>query len=333
MTEKVCPVFSMNGLLGRLHFVRKIAIGGMGSIYLAQLPEGDSLFAVKVVPKKEMAADEISYFLRGECHLLPQLGNHKHLVHYRDHGKMNGNYCLVMDYIEGRSLVKILQDVRDGKIADLTRSQKIAIITQLLSALEHIHGLGIVHRDIKPANIHVSIKENDILHTSLLDFGIATYPGQNRTLAMPLSARRVAGSPMYMAPEQIHPQSLGPLDAVGPAADLYAVGILLYELFVHKPPFTGTLKDIFSAHLGRNPPLVHEKLPMDLRQVLLQALQKSPERRFANACSFRQCIEQLQSAKDPGSPWGKIFHVLAQWHSKMTGHSFNSSSATGHFPL
>ncbi len=167
------------------------------------------------------------------------------------------------------------------------------IIRQLLGALAAIHSRDIVHRDIKTANIILQPQTDGPPLVKLTDFGIAR-PEDDATLTQLTSLdTRGPGTPAYMAPERIDPQTFGPLCA---ATDLYAAGIILYELLVGHPPFRGSMTEIFTGHLMQAPDLslLPAGLPPGVEAVLARALAKRSDARYPNATAFLAAVEAVE---------------------------------------
>jgi serine/threonine-protein kinase len=184
-----------------------------------------------------------------------------------------GRY-LVMDYCEGGTLRDLIES--EGKV---TLVHSLKIITEVLLALEHAHSRDLIHCDLKPENILLSIKRGGWL-TRISDFGIARLrleAGGKDT------GRGYTGSPAYMAPERFYGQ-------YSPASDLYAVGVMLYEMIVGERPFTGLPGEIASAHLNQRVE-VPNTVPLPLRSAITTALQKLPQKRFPCASEMFKSIQ------------------------------------------
>jgi len=217
----------------------------------------------------------------------------------------NGRY-LVMDYCEGGTLRNLMEAA-----GCLDLAQGLSLTRDVLSGLTHAHKKGIVHCDIKPENILLTVQPEG-WKARITDFGIAR-------LSQELSLETGAtGSPAYMAPERFYGQySL--------SSDLYAVGILLYELLVGERPFSGAPGDLMSAHLN-NPVKIPDQVPTPLREVILKSLQKLPARRYKSA------MEMLE-ALDAATPRDNSEHALVRLPlgilmSELPRHPFQSQWQT-----
>jgi serine/threonine-protein kinase len=174
---------------------------------------------------------------------------------------------MVMNYCNAGTLRDLMQSE-----AQLSLIQRIKLIIDVLAGLEHAHSRGIIHCDIKPENILLNLDTTGWL-ARISDFGIARLVGERCSDSL-----RDAGSPAYMAPERFYGQ-------YSFSSDLYAVGILLFELVVGYRPFSGLPGNLMSAHLNQ-PVKVPDTVPLLLRSTISAALQKLPARRFASAAEM-----------------------------------------------
>lgn len=248
-----------------------IGQGQFGRVYCAIHRKTGRLVALK-----ELAHDRFSThkFLRELRFLLSF--QHENIVTCQALEHTSTGRYLVMDYCEGGTLRNLLDEG-----IQLHPTQGLQIILQVLAGLEHAHQRGIVHCDIKPENILLNVTANGWT-ARISDFGIARLSQE-----MTADVFSNTGSPAYMAPERFYGQySL--------ASDLYAVGILLFELLTGYRPFSGPPAELMSAHLNRLAQ-IPETLPEDFRAILAKALQKLPARRFHSATEM---LQMLQAAYD-----------------------------------
>lgn len=209
-----------------------------------------------------------------------------------------GRY-LVMDYCEGGTLRQLMN--ADGT---LTLTQKINLIGDVLAGLQHAHSRGIIHCDIKPENILLTLQPGT-WRAHISDFGIARLM-QNESM----QAGSNTGSPAYMAPERFYGQySL--------LSDLYAVGVMLYELILGERPFSGTPQELMTAHLNQ-PIALPDEMPIELQTILRTALQKLPARRFRSAADMLQALqaiapERLIQANQPLALRSHLRSQQLQW--------------------
>lgn len=244
-----------------------IGLGSFGKVVSALDLQTRELVALKELGKKQLSTSD---FLQ-ELFCLTTL-NHKNIVACRGLEHRKNRRYLIMDYCEGGTLRNLL--ISENQVGVL---QCLDIIIQILSALEFAHQKKVIHRDIKPENILLKIKL-DGWDALLSDFGISAIASKAKVNSMGLT-----GSPAYMAPEQFYGQ-------FSIASDLYAVGILLYELIVGERPFNGTPKDLLKAHLSE-PVIFPEDIPFLIRNIITIALKKSPDQRFNSARNMKNAVE------------------------------------------
>jgi len=258
----------------RYQVAKKLGEGGMGVVYLAKDLNLGRMVAYKVLPQEMKKHPEIvTNFLR-EAKSLAQL-NHPYIVSIYDSGEYQGNYFIVMEFVEGEDLKTL------GK-----RSRRVPvrigleIFKQLAQALDYAHSKKVIHRDIKPSNIMWT--QNQII--KIMDFGLAKLLEEVKT-----GRTLVSGTPLYMSPEQ----TLGkPLDH---RTDIYSAGATMYELFCGRPPFTEG--DIGYHHIHTSPRSPREQNPEisdDLNRILLKCLAKSPDQRYQSARELYLDLKALE---------------------------------------
>jgi len=276
---------------GRYRLLRPLGSGGMGTVYLAEDRVLARQVAIKTIRPELSASEEVRARIKRECLLHAALGVHPHIVTLYDSIEEHGHLSLVMEYFAGETLAARLAD--QSACSEMAPLIAVDIVRQVLRGLEAIHGAGIVHRDIKTANILLQQSSDGGVLAKLTDFGIARTALEDEALTrLTVLDGQGPGTPAYMAPERIDPQRFG---TIGPAADLYAVGVILFELLTGRPPFTGTMTEIFSGHLVQLPAL--ERLPASLpeqcRLLLQTALAKQAEARYPQAAAFLAALEEL----------------------------------------
>jgi serine/threonine-protein kinase len=282
---------------GRYQVLARIAAGGMGEVYRAHDPVLDREVALKMLHTS--LADDPGFIerFRREARSAAML-SHPNIVAVHDWGETQGTYFMVMEFIRGPNLRAIL--MRDGS---LQPAQAVEVVTKVLSALEHAHAQGIVHRDIKPENILIRSSDGE---PKVGDFGLARAFADSRVSHAPGT---VTGTVQYLAPEQIEGY---PAD---PRTDLYATGIVLYELLTGQVPFTGeTSVAIAYKHLReRVPPPSHANpmVPVALDRVVLNATERDRDRRTAEARTMRADLARASDELPPAAPLAELASSVA----------------------
>ncbi len=241
--------YRLLGLIGR---------GQFGRVYCAIHRQSGQLVALKALDHDRFSTHR---FLRELRFLLSF--QHPNIVGCKTLEHQQGLRYLVMDYCEGGSLRNLMEQQR------LHPALSVRLILDVLAGVDHAHSHNIVHCDLKPENILLTIKPNGWA-ARISDFGIAQMSQELANKEM-----GVTGSPAYMAPERFYGQNSA-------SCDLYAIGILLFELLTGYRPFSGTPSELMSAHLNQ-PVLIPDQVPLSLRPIILTALQKLKARRFSSA--------------------------------------------------
>lgn len=265
---------SLQAALGDAYRIeRELVAGGMSRVFLASEASLNRAVVVKVLPA-EMANEVSAARFKREIEVTAQL-QHPHVLPILSAGARDGLLWYVMPYVEGESLRHRLNRERQLPIADATR-----ILHEVADALAYAHSRGVVHRDVKPENI--LIEEG---HAVLADFGIARALLHARTDERLTATGLGLGTPGYMAPEQA---TDGQVDA---RADVYALGVLGYEMLAGLPPFTGaSAQAVIAAHLTSTPRPLRElrpDTPPALAATIARALAKLPDERLRSAAEFR----------------------------------------------
>jgi hypothetical protein len=274
-------------LLGRYRVLEQIGAGAMGAVYRAEQVGLGRPVALKVLKKQQDAGGDVMARFEREAKAMSALA-HPNTVRVYDFGATReGQLFLAMELLEGE-----LATHRLGRHGAVSTSEAIIWVQQVLRSLGEAHAKGIIHRDIKPDNIFLARIEGEAEPVAkVLDFGIAkSIEGERKLDQFETLDGTVFGTPRYMSPEQAQGK---PLDH---RSDLYAVGIVLYELLVGSPPFVD--KDaviVMAKHIRDQPPPLSEAAPMrtfpaSLQRVLDKALNKSPALRFQNAEEFERAL-------------------------------------------
>ncbi|HEY5936863.1 MAG TPA: serine/threonine-protein kinase [Kofleriaceae bacterium] len=265
---------------GRYKVLEPVAEGAMGVVYRAERIKLGRIVAVKVL--HDELPNELSSRKRFEIEAMAMAKlEHPHCAAVLDVGIHRERPFVVMDFVSGRDLRELINE------GPMPTERAAEIVRQVLSGLAHAHEHGIIHRDIKPANIVLSQKAGLGDHVKILDFGLARLNAD----ASGLTTGIVVGTPSYMAPEQIRGT------AIDGRADLYACGVLMYELLTGKKPFQSPKDDpieVCSLHLKAPIPSLAKTLPGrdfgELEAVVAKALAKLPDERFQTAVEFAKAL-------------------------------------------
>ena len=274
---------------GRYELVDVLGRGGMGTVYRAIQRPIEREVAVKVL-RRGFGGEEdrraTRRFLK-EARTIAGL-HHPHVITLYDFGETErGDLYIAMELLPGRSLAELLVS---GGAMPLARV--VHVVDQVLDALHEAHVHGIVHRDLKPENIQVGRRGEIEDFVTVLDFGIAR-DTRREGVSSSSTTIEVAGTPAYMSPEQI----LG--SAIDPRSDLYAVGVLLFELLTARTPFvTERGVEMYTAHLRTAPPRLKDVAPAlgtvaGLQDLLDRSLAKAPADRFGDASAFRRALRSV----------------------------------------
>jgi len=259
--------------LGKYVVVKKVGKGSTGDIYLAHDPFYGRDVAIKVYKSEhldDLERDAQRKMFYNEAHMVGML-QHPNILPIYDAGEEDGKYFVVMEFIHGaRTLANY---TKKGNL--LRMDDVLEIIFKVAKALHYAHGRGVVHRDIKPSNLMLTM-DNDV---RIIDFGIAMVNNADVS-----TIEGIAGSPSYMAPEQIESKE------ITPRADIFALGVVLYEMLTGKRPFIASnLSKLLHQIVYATPiPMytVRSDIPEILEDIAMKALQKDPERRFKSGLEF-----------------------------------------------
>jgi cell division protein FtsN len=272
------------GIPARFRILSEIGCGGMGIVYKARDLETDEIVALKLL-KPEVASDpKMREELRQEVCLARKV-THKNVCRIHDLYRSPASSFISMEFIDGETL---LSRLKHG--ATLSLSESIGIARQICAGLREAHARGIVHRDLKPANI--MIDSSGVV--KIMDFGIARHSQENDH-----STTTIAGTPEYMAPEQIE------LKAMGPRTDIYALGLLLYEMVTGTQAFTGETTIAVAVKQLRDSPKrpseIVASIPPALEAVILKCLRKNSESRFPSVDELDLALTKPASASASGA--------------------------------
>ena len=267
---------SVPAQLGRYRILSKLGQGGMGAVYLAEDTFLSRRVAIKVPHFSESDGTTVIERFHREARTAAGI-DHPNICPVHDAGQVEGIHFLVMPYIEGTPLSRRIEG------GPWPPTQAAALVRQLAAAIEVLHRRGLIHRDLKPSNVLLRPGGEPVL----MDFGLArSYTEQSRRLTQTGAA---VGTPAYMAPEQI----LGDAKTIGPATDIYSLGVILYELLTGRPPFEGPPAAVYGQILHAQPPPPSAQRPgldATFDAVCLKALAKKPAERFASMTAFAEAL-------------------------------------------
>lgn len=284
--------------IGRFYLCRKIARGGMSSVYLARQLPLDRVVALKVLPP-HLATNPLllSRFIQeGKA---AALLTHQNIVRVYDADVDRGIYHIAMEYVRGTDLHTMVE--QSGKLPHRTAA---ALILQAARGLEYMHGHGLVHRDVKPSNLLVN--ENGVV--KVCDMGLAKLPQQFAAPRAQKCMDILIGTPKFMAPEQ----AADP-EAADHRSDQYSLGCSLYYLCTGRAPFTSdSTDDLLRQHSSEDAPPLEEQvedLPAELLGLVTTLLAKNPDGRFAAMEDVVRRLERLTGTEAcpcfrPPSAWG-----------------------------
>lgn len=276
------PVDFPDSLSEDFEILSELGTGGMGAVFKVRNKHDGKVFAIKIL-RRDLARDQSSRkrFLN-EARLVSTL-SHASIISVIDFGLSDeGTPFILMEYLEGKTLSKIL---KDSGVLPLKRCHRVLL--QIAQALVHAHENGITHRDIKPSNV-IIMEIEDEWQAKLVDFGIAKLSDGEKTTTL-TGTGQIIGSPYYMSPEQCRGEELDL------RSDIYSYGCMFYECLCGHPPFQSTSAvKVIIDHLTETPHPVTEENPSvsaDAERIVSKCLQKERSKRYQ---SFTQIIEDLQ---------------------------------------
>jgi serine/threonine protein kinase len=285
--------------IGAYRVARLMGVGGMGRVYKAVHPSIGSRVAIKVLSREASDRRDLVERFFDEAKAVNMI-RHESIVNVLDLAVLpDGRPYIVMEYLDGASLAAIVEEARRAG-QQLPLGGIVRLVGEVLNGLEAAHANRVIHRDLKPDNIYVTPAGR----AKILDFGIAKLqPELGDVSRVRTQSSSLLGTPHYMSPEQA---SGRPIDA---RADLYAVGVILFELLTLQRPFQATvLFDLLRMHIEAPPPAprsVRADIPEGIEQIVLVSLAKLPEQRFASAQAMARALEHA-SASIPSQEWAAI---------------------------
>src|SRR5688572_6522527 len=300
---------------GRYKIIRKLGEGGMGEVYAAEHVHIEKRFAIKLLRPEIVSNAEAVQRFRQEARSSSSIG-HRNIIAIEDFGQLpDGRIYMCMELLNGAALNDLIQQPQPVE-------RLLNILIQTGHGLAAAHAKNIVHRDMKPENVFVTIDANNQDIPKLLDFGIAKVAGNDGQNNLTRTGT-IFGTPFYMAPEQ----ALGnPVDA---RTDIYAIGVIMYEVFAGSLPFQGeSFMGILTQHITTEPEPVAQRaakanrhLPPGLADVITRCMQKNPAQRFGTMDELVNALVAIyRGVAGPGmSTYMEAFPVSARMNAPTPG--------------
>lgn len=272
--------------VGEYEILEPIGEGGMGVVYRAIHPVIKKRVAVKVL-KPSVAGDEVQVRrLITEAEAVNAIG-HRGIIDIFSLGTLpDGRPYIVMEFLDGEALDLWLQQLPEKRVSI---DEAVDLLLEMCAPLAAAHHANVIHRDLKPSNVFICMQADGTRFIKILDFGLAKRGLNIDGTTKQTNQTTVAGTPDYMAPEQARG-----LD-ISPRSDIYALGVIAFELFTGRVPFTGaTPMDVMVAHVGSAPPIPTElepSLPPALNELVMRMLAKPPEMRPQSVEEVRALLE------------------------------------------
>jgi len=283
-------------VFGRYRILRQIGRGSMGSVWLAHDEQLDRQIALKVpnLSTGDGGGELIERFYR-EARSAAKL-RHPNICPVHDVGEIDGIHFSTMAFIEGRPLSEYIS-------AEQLQAERqvVTVVRKLALALRHAHAQGVIHRDLKPKNVMIDERGEPIV----MDFGLARQ--LDRSDASETRFGMMIGTPAYMSPEQVN----GDRSAIGPASDVYSLGVILYQLLTARLPYQGTVTAVIGQVLNPHdqpppPSQFRELLDPRLESICLKAMAKSIDERYASmdefAAALKTVLQRCSIAETPPAP-------------------------------
>jgi eukaryotic-like serine/threonine-protein kinase len=287
-------------VLGKYRIVRFLGEGGMGVVYAAHHVMLDRPVAIKVLARHAVLNQEALARFLNEARNAARIDS-EYVCRVIDLGVLpQGEPYIAMELLVGTELSHLAAS--HGRLPVV---EAVGYVIQALTGIGEAHAMGVVHRDLKPSNLLVTRKPDGRMVVKVLDFGISKAQGPSGLQRAITSNNSIVGSPAYMSPEQAKSSP-----AVDARADIWAVGVILYELLTGTLPFGApSVAEILVGILGKAPPPVtalRPDVPPGLAAVIARCLEKDPERRFAGAADLARALAPFGPWSQPGAHVGSM---------------------------
>lgn len=270
--------------LGNYLVTEQIGCGGMGSVYLGEHPDIGRKVAIKVLAPHLSHQPGLAERFLTEAQAVARI-SHPNVIEIYDFSRKKGQFFYVMEYLKGEELAAVMH--REKR---MSASDALPYLEQICAGIQAAHDVGIIHRDLKPENIVVL--EGKTLQLKLIDFGLVKLVGPDTSPNNLTATGMVMGSPLTMAPEQVSAQ----LDKIGPATDLYSIGIIAYWMLAGRPPFLNHPRPmLMTMHMTTAPPPLLELapwVPAEIAELVESCLAKDPADRPASASEFSELFRR-----------------------------------------
>jgi serine/threonine-protein kinase len=324
-------------IAGKYLLDRLLGQGGMGAVFAARHLKLSKAVAIKIMLADASNPEASTRFIN-EGRAAANIQN-EHVVRVDDVDEEMGYAYMVLELLEGHDLAQILEATPSKRIPPHVA---VNYVLQGLKGVSQAHALGIVHRDLKPSNLFLAKRKDGTSVVKVLDFGISKATGQGGLTAAPsalTSTKEMLGSPLYMSPEQLRNAK-----SVDHRADIWAMGVILYELITGALPFMGdNLGELFAAILETDPrplrQLAGDVVPQGLNDVVMRCLQRKPEQRFQSATELMQALAPFEqpmvgggafagTALMPGGQSGNV-HASQPLASGQVAAAISAAHSTG----
>jgi serine/threonine protein kinase len=286
-------------IAGKYVLDRLLGQGGMGAVFAAKHIKLSKAVAIKIMLADTSNPEAAQRFIN-EGRAAANIQN-EHVVRVDDVDEEMGYAYMVLELLDGEDLAQVLE--RDAA-KRLQPQVVVGYVLQALRGVAQAHAIGIVHRDLKPSNLFLARRKDGTVVVKVLDFGISKAQGSSALAASPsalTSTKAMLGSPLYMSPEQLRSSK-----SVDHRADIWAMGVILYELMTGHLPFMGdNLGELFAAILETDPTPIRARspeVPPGLEEVVMRCLQRKPENRYGSATELADALAPFASGATAGAP-------------------------------